>query len=304
MRVIGLSEVTADMIDLVGGKAAGLGELIRQGERVPDGFCVTTEAHRTGTVPTAEVVAAYQRLGAGPVAVRSSATAEDLPDASFAGQQDTVLNVTGTAGLVAAIETCWASLHSDRATAYRDAHQIGQHEVGMAVVVQRMVTPTVAGVLFTANPLTGRRDEMVVDAAPGLGTTVVDGATTVDHYVLDDVARDDTGCLTSAQLARLRASASGWRGTSAARRTWSGRSTPTTCCGCCSPDRSPACSPRHRPPTSPSPASTWSSGTSRACCNRSPRWAWRPYEHRSPRCSPRSASGSRSSTSAAGSTAT
>ncbi|MET8090481.1 PEP/pyruvate-binding domain-containing protein, partial [Micromonospora sp. NPDC005220] len=205
MHVIALSEVTAAMTDLVGGKAAGLGELIRHGERVPDGFCVTTEAHRAGVVPTAEVVAAYQRLGAGPVAVRSSATAEDQPDASFAGQQDTLLDVTGTDEVIAAIEKCWDSLHGERATAYRDAHQIDHRAVRMAVVVQRMVTPAVAGVLFTANPLTGRRDEMAVDAAPGLGTTVVDGATTVDHYLLDDTARDEAGCLTSGQLARLRA---------------------------------------------------------------------------------------------------
>ncbi|MFF0467840.1 PEP/pyruvate-binding domain-containing protein [Micromonospora zamorensis] len=205
MHVIALSEVTATMTALVGGKAAGLGELIRHGERVPEGFCVTTKAHRLGVIPTAEVVAAYQRLGAGPVAVRSSATAEDLPDASFAGQQDTVLNVTGTAELIAAIETCWDSLHSHRATAYRDARQIDHQTVRMAVVVQRMITPSVAGVLFTANPLTGRRDEMAVDAAAGLGTTVVDGAATVDHYVLDGVRRDDTGCLTSTHLAELRA---------------------------------------------------------------------------------------------------
>ncbi|WP_444950665.1 PEP/pyruvate-binding domain-containing protein [Micromonospora ureilytica] len=205
MHVIALSEVTAAMTALVGGKAAGLGELIRHGEQVPDGFCVTTEAHRLGVIPTAEVVAAYERLGAGPVAVRSSATAEDLPDASFAGQQDTVLDVTGTVELIAAIEKCWDSLHAYRATAYREARGIDHQAVRMAVVVQRMVAPAVAGVLFTANPLTGRRDEMAVDAAPGLGTTVVDGAAAVDHYVLDDVARADAGCLTSAQLARLRA---------------------------------------------------------------------------------------------------
>lgn len=205
MYVLALSEVAADVGDLVGGKAAGLGALIRHGERVPDGFCVTTEAYRHGVVPAAEIIEAYQRLGGGPVAVRSSATAEDLPDASFAGQQDTVLGVTGTAELIAAVGTCWDSLHSDRATVYRDAHGIDQHGVAMAVVVQRMVTPAVAGVLYTANPLTGRRDEMVVDAAPGLGTAVVDGATAVDHYVLDGVTQDDPGCLTSAHLDQLRA---------------------------------------------------------------------------------------------------
>ncbi|MBY8872489.1 pyruvate, water dikinase [Micromonospora sp. PLK6-60] len=205
MQVIALSAATADRVDLVGGKAAGLGELIRRGERVPDGFCVTTTAHRLGVIPRAEIVAAYQRLGAGPVAVRSSATAEDLPEASFAGQQDTVLDVTGTAELIAAIGKCWDSLHTARATAYRDARDLDHRAVRMAVIVQRMVDPAVAGVLFTANPLTGRRDEMVADAAPGLGTTVVDGAATVDHYVLDGMPRADPGCLTSAQLAELRA---------------------------------------------------------------------------------------------------
>ncbi|MEU5789642.1 PEP/pyruvate-binding domain-containing protein [Micromonospora purpureochromogenes] len=205
MHVIALSEASAEMVDLVGGKAAGLGELIRRGERVPEGFCVTSEAHRLGVIPQAEIVAAYERLGAGPVAVRSSATAEDLPEASFAGQQDTVLNVTGIPDLIAAIRKCWESLHTVRATAYRDARQIDHQAVRMAVVVQRMVAPSVAGVLFTANPVTGRRDEMAVDAAPGLGTTVVDGAATVDHYVLGEVTRAEGGCLTSAHLAELRA---------------------------------------------------------------------------------------------------
>ncbi|WP_405104071.1 PEP/pyruvate-binding domain-containing protein [Micromonospora sp. NBC_01412] len=201
--MIGLSETNPDMVDLVGGKAAGLGELIRQGERVPPGFCVTTEAHRSGVVPRAEIVEAYERLGAGPVAVRSSATAEDLPDASFAGQQDTLLNVTGAAELIAAIGKCWESLHSARAVAYRDARDIDHQAVWMAVVVQRMVTPEVAGVLFTANPLTGCRTEMMVDAVPGLGTAVVDGAAVVDHYVLDGSDQDDEGCLTPARLAEL-----------------------------------------------------------------------------------------------------
>jgi pyruvate,water dikinase len=203
--VIELSEVTAGMTDLVGGKAAGLAALIRHGERVPPGFCVTTEAHRRGVVPRAAIVDAYQRLGAGPVAVRSSATAEDLPDASFAGQQDTVLDVTGAGDLLAAIEKCWDSLGGARATAYRDARGIDHEAVRMAVVVQRMIAAEVAGVLFTANPVTGRRTETVVDAAPGLGTTVVDGAATVDHYVLDGRGPDGGGCLTAARLAELRA---------------------------------------------------------------------------------------------------
>ncbi|MGS2618409.1 PEP/pyruvate-binding domain-containing protein [Micromonospora sp. LZ34] len=204
MRVIALSEVTGDLVDLVGGKAAGLGELIRSGERVPDGFCVTTVAHGQGVIPEAEVAEAYRRLGGGPVAVRSSATAEDLPDASFAGQQDTLLGVTGLPEVLTAIRQCWDSLHHPRVVAYRDAHQIDHESVRMAVVVQRMVEPAVAGVLFTANPLTGCRTEQVVEAAPGLGTAVVDGATAVDRYVLDDAPPAAAGPLTAAQLAELR----------------------------------------------------------------------------------------------------
>lgn len=304
MHVMALSEATAEMVDLVGGKAAGLGELIRRGERVPEGFCVTAEAHRLGVIPEAEIVAAYERLGAGPVAVRSSATAEDLPEASFAGQQDTVLNVTGTSDLIAAIRKCWDSLHTVRATAYRDARQIDHQAVRMAVVVQRMVAPSVAGVLFTANPVTGRRDEMAVDAAPGLGTTVVDGAVTVDHYVLDGVTRADGGCLTSAHLAELRATGERLQGHFGCPQDvewafdgdgvlWLLQSRPIT-----------SLFPLLRRPGSPSPGSTWSSATSRGCCNRSPRWACRPCNHTSRRCSPRSASGSRSSTSAVASTVT
>ena len=205
MSVLALSEVNAGRLDLVGGKAAGLAELIRRGERVPAGFVVTTEAYRAGVVPAAEVVAAYDKLGGGPVAVRSSATTEDLPDASFAGQHDTVLDVTGAAGVLAAIGTCWASLHSPRAVAYREAHGLGHDTVRMAVVVQRMVDAEVSGVLFTANPLTGNRTEMLVDAARGPGTTVVDGAAGVDHYVLGPATPRAGGAASPELLARVRA---------------------------------------------------------------------------------------------------
>lgn len=210
MTVIPLSDITAGSIDLVGGKATGLGRLIAAGERVPKGFCLTTEAFCERRVPRAEIAAAYAELGEDvPVAVRSSATAEDLPWASFAGQQDTLLDVRGLDAVCAAIETCWSSLDSERARAYREANDVTLSR--MAVVVQRMVSPIAAGVLFTANPITGRRTEMVVDAAPGLGTTVVDGTAPTDHYILDathgpDQTRDaDHGCLDHEQLARLEA---------------------------------------------------------------------------------------------------
>ncbi|MEV6371810.1 PEP/pyruvate-binding domain-containing protein [Micromonospora musae] len=204
MRVITFSELTDGMADLVGGKAAGLGALIRLGERVPAGFCVTTAAQEAGASPEAEIEAAYRQLGGGPVAVRSSATAEDLPDASFAGIQDTFLGVTGVADLLSAIEKTRHSLHTDRAVAYRDAHHIEHAAVRMAVVVQRMVDAAVAGVLFTANPVTGRRTEMIVEAAAGLGTTVVDGAADVERYVLGEPSQPG-GLLTAAQLDELRA---------------------------------------------------------------------------------------------------
>jgi rifampicin phosphotransferase len=204
VQVIDLGAVDAERRDLVGGKAAGLARLIRSGESVPEGFCITTEAYARGEVPRADVLAAYERLGGGPVAVRSSATAEDMPDASFAGQQDTFLSVAGAEQLLEAIPACWASLHSDRARAYREAVGVPQDTVRMAVVVQRMVDAEVAGVLFTANPITGSRSEAVVDAAPGLGTAVVEGATAADHYVLDGARPEARGCLTPARLTELR----------------------------------------------------------------------------------------------------
>ena len=133
--------------------------------------------------------AAYQALDGAPagarVAVRSSATAEDLPSASFAGQQDTYLNIVGRDALLDAVRRCWASLWTDRAVAYRAANAIDHATVRLAVVVQRMVPASVAGVLFTANPLTGQRAQMVVDASPGLGEAVVSGAVNPDHWVLD-----------------------------------------------------------------------------------------------------------------------
>jgi rifampicin phosphotransferase len=133
------------------------------------------------------ILAAYRAFGAGapiPVAVRSSATAEDLPDASFAGQQETFLNVIGAEAVLDAIRRCWASLWTGRAVSYRASRNIAPDSVSLAVVVQRMVDAQVAGVLFTANPLSGARHQAVIDANPGLGEAVVAGATTPDHFVV------------------------------------------------------------------------------------------------------------------------
>jgi phosphoenolpyruvate synthase/pyruvate phosphate dikinase len=134
---------------------------------------------------------AYRALGdSAPVAVRSSATAEDLPGASFAGQQDTYLNVVGEEALLEAVRRCWSSLWTDRAVSYRAGGGIDPRGVRLAVAVQRMVEADVAGVLFTANPLTGRRRQAVIDASPGLGEAVVSGAVNPDHFVENTTTGD------------------------------------------------------------------------------------------------------------------
>lgn len=170
----------------------------------------------------ASLRAAYAELGSTPgeecaVAVRSSATAEDLPFASFAGQQDTFLDIVGGDALVNAVRRCWASLWSDRAVAYRSANGISHRGVGLAVVVQRQVDAATAGVLFTANPVTGTRTETVIDASPGAGQAVVSGTVNPDHFVLDTatvrvLGRTSAGpesgrpaALTDAQLGELTA---------------------------------------------------------------------------------------------------
>ncbi len=129
---------------------------------------------------------AYHQLDGGlaAVAVRSSATAEDLPEASFAGQQETYLGVRGQDALLNYVQQCWASLWTERAIAYRQRNGFPHEQVSLSVVVQQMVRPQSAGVLFTVNPLTGKRDEMLVNAAYGLGETVVSGQVTPDSYLI------------------------------------------------------------------------------------------------------------------------
>lgn len=119
------------------------------------------------------------------VAVRSSATAEDLPDLSFAGQQETYLNVIGAEAVCDAVKACWSSLWTAQAIGYRARHQIEHDGLALAVVVQQMIASESSGVLFTANPLTGCRHEMVIDASMGLGEAVVSGQVEPDHYVVD-----------------------------------------------------------------------------------------------------------------------
>ena len=213
-------------VALAGGKGASLARMTALGMPVPPGFVVPADALEAALAETVaairavlargedasdlapiaeearalvraadsggafprELAAAYARLGDGdvPVAVRSSATAEDSEAASFAGQQETYLHVRGADAIVERIRDCWCSFFTERALFYR-REKGSLRDLGMAVVVQRMVEPDVSGVLFTIDPTKGRRDRMVVEAVFGLGEGVVSGQLTPDHYVL---ARD------------------------------------------------------------------------------------------------------------------
>lgn len=135
----------------------------------------------------AEIARALARLGErSGYAVRSSATAEDLPTASFAGQQDTYLNVVGPTAVLQHVSRCWASLFTERAVTYRQRNGIDHRTVRMAVVVQRMVFPHAAGILFTADPLTGNRKVATVDAGFGLGEALVSGVVNPDVFKVRD----------------------------------------------------------------------------------------------------------------------
>ncbi|TSC95915.1 MAG: Phosphoenolpyruvate synthase, partial [Candidatus Berkelbacteria bacterium Licking1014_2] len=211
----------------VGGKGANLGELIKAGLPVPNGFVVTAKAYfdflkQAGlaakiktlvanlnpednkklnqisqTIQTAilsgkmpdliakEVMAAYEKLGQGEVAVRSSATAEDLPEASFAGQQATFLNINGQNGVVRALQKCWASLFTSRAIYYRTINKFDHLKVGLASPVQKMVESEKSGVMFTINPVNNDHNHIVIEAGFGLGEAIVSGSITPDRYVVD-----------------------------------------------------------------------------------------------------------------------
>ena len=132
-----------------------------------------------------EIKKAYQKMRQGLVAVRSSATAEDLPEASFAGQQSTFLNVQGPSNVVEAVQKCWASLFEARAIFYRNEQRFDHSKLGIAVVVQRMVQSEISGVAFTAEPLSSDEKKIVIEAAYGLGEAVVSGDLTPDMYLLD-----------------------------------------------------------------------------------------------------------------------
>ena len=224
--VLCFQEIDRTKFMVVGGKGANLGELSRiKGIRVPEGFCVTTEAYKKITennqelnslldeltrlkteerenigeisakirmaierIPISkdiaeEIVGYLTKFGEKDAfAVRSSATAEDLPTASFAGQQDTYLNIIGKEAILKHISKCWASLFTERAVIYRLQNGFDHRKVHLSVVVQKMVFPQAAGILFTADPVTSNRKVLSIDASFGLGEAMVSGLVNADIY--------------------------------------------------------------------------------------------------------------------------
>lgn len=196
-------------VRLAGGKGASLAAMTVDGLPVPPGFVVpanmleqSVDAERLrelvldhdykqaqGLVRQAEppreaIIACYERLGGGKVAIRSSACAEDSEAASYAGQQETYLNISGGDEVCRRVVDCWASFFSERALFYR-FRKGSLLDLGMAVVVQKMLDPLKSGVIFTADPVSRRRDRMIIEAVFGLGEQVVSGEVTPDHYVVD-----------------------------------------------------------------------------------------------------------------------
>lgn len=204
-------DITKKDILTAGGKGANLGEMVHAGIPVPEGAVLTTEAYRlyvkenkidlkapaeeirkaflTGSMPKelhVTLLEYYIGIGEGErIAVRSSATAEDLEDASFAGQQETYLNVRGEEELTEAVKRCYASLWGDRAVSYRREKGYEDENVALAVVIQKMVESETAGVVFTINPASGKKEEMLINASYGLGESVVSGVVSPDELVCD-----------------------------------------------------------------------------------------------------------------------
>ncbi|WP_312810911.1 phosphoenolpyruvate synthase [Sedimentibacter sp.] len=228
--VLGFEEIDKTKLATVGGKGANLGELSGiDGIRVPEGFCVTTEAYKRIIEQTPEFNALLKQLfllkaedresiseisgkirsaiertsipkeiddevtrylikvgDKNAYAVRSSATAEDLPTASFAGQQDTYLNIIGKEAILKHISKCWASLFTDRAVVYRMQNGFDHNKVHLSVVIQRMVFPESSGIMFTADPVTSNRKIVSVDAGFGLGEALVSGLVDADIYKVQE----------------------------------------------------------------------------------------------------------------------
>ena len=243
------SEIDKNDIASVGGKGANLGEMVKAGFPVPEGFAVTAQAYFhfikvnelkdklkaelslidkndpasyqrvSANIKKAmngfefpkeiarEIFLAYENvvglLGGGLVAVRSSATAEDLPDASFAGQQETFLNIKGEANLIQKIKACWASLFTARAIFYREEKKFDHIKVGLSAIVQKMIQSQVSGVMFTVNPVTNDKRVYVIEAILGLGELIVQGSETPDHYEIDKTKMKITQKVIGAQNKKM-----------------------------------------------------------------------------------------------------
>jgi len=206
MEVLWLGHPDCHDAQRAGAKAANLSRLT-PAYRVPPGFCITAAAYAQWTaltgsgnlalppqaIPPAlynDIASAYHGLaaicgGADPsVAVRSSAVDEDGATRSFAGQYETYLNIVGVDAVAEAVVQCWASGHTARALAYRQEHSLSAARVCLAVLVQQLVPADTAAVVFSANPVTGSRDEVVINAGWGLGESIVSGTVTPDTYVI------------------------------------------------------------------------------------------------------------------------
>lgn len=221
-----LQDVSQKDLFRAGGKGANLGEMIKAGLPVPEGFILLTDSYKRfvtannlnteienmlievdnynkenledasmklqrlfeqGKIPDdilVEINRVYEQIGSPEVAVRSSATAEDLPGTSFAGQYDTFLNVKGKDELYKCVKKCWASLWNARALSYRLRQNIDNTELAHGVVIQKLINAEKSGILFTANPVNSRRDQMLLNSSWGLGEAIVGGDVTPDQWII------------------------------------------------------------------------------------------------------------------------
>ncbi len=181
-----IARLPADDVDAIGRLAAGVRAAIVSAPLPPE--------------VAAEITAAHDGLDAVAVAVRSSATLEDSPEASFAGLQDTYLAVRGVDAVLDRVRSCWASLYNDESVAYRRRMGLAEHGLGMAVVVQRMLSTRAAGVMFTRSPVTGDRSVVAIEGTWGLGSALVAGEVTPDSFTVSKVTGEITGRRIGAKL--------------------------------------------------------------------------------------------------------
>jgi pyruvate,water dikinase len=192
MSLLWLGDPKSFDVALVGGKAANLSRLARMYHRVPDGFCIPVtvmeQAHprelRDEIAQAISDLMACHNLPELVVAVRSSAVDEDGAAASFAGQHETFLNIVGVDSIMQAVTRCWESARSERALEYRRKQGLSGARLQLAVLVQQLVASDVSAVVFSANPVTGSRDEVMINASWGLGESIVGGTVTPDTFIM------------------------------------------------------------------------------------------------------------------------